>query len=36
MDGVPSTFNTDYVLTRADRFEEALRLLTTSGYGIKY
>jgi hypothetical protein len=31
-----STFNTDYVLTRADRFEEALRLLTTSGYGIKY
>ena len=31
-----STFNTDYVLTKADRFEEALRLLSASGYGIKY
>ena len=31
-----STFNTDYVLTKADRFEEALQLLSASGYGIKY
>ena len=31
-----STFNTDYVFTKADRFEEALRLLSASGYGIKY
>ena len=31
-----STFNTDYVFTEADRFEEALRLLSASGYGIKY
>ena len=31
-----STFNTDYILTKADRFEEALRLLSASGYGIKY
>ena len=31
-----STFNTDYVLTKADRFEEALRLLSASGYSIKY
>jgi len=31
-----STFNTDYVFTKSDRFEEALRLLSASGYGIKY
>ena len=31
-----STYNTDYVLTKADRFEEALRLLSASGYGIEY
>lgn len=31
-----STFNTDYVFTKADRFEEALRLLSASGYGINY
>lgn len=31
-----STFNTDYVFTKADQFEEALRLLSASGYGIKY
>ena len=31
-----STYNTDYVLTKSDRFEEALRLLSASGYGIKY
>ena len=31
-----STFNTDYMLTKSDRFEEAFRLLSASGYGIKY
>ena len=31
-----STYKTDYILTKADRFEEALRLLSDSGYGIKY
>lgn len=31
-----STFNTDYVFTKSDRLEEALRLLSASGYGIKY
>lgn len=29
---VVSTFNTDYILTKSDRFEEALRLLSTAGY----
>lgn len=31
-----STFNTDYILTKADRFEEALGLLSASGYNIIY
>lgn len=31
---VVSTFNTDYILTKSDRFEEALRLLSTAGYSI--
>ena len=31
-----STFNTDYILTKADRFEEALQLLSSAGYAIKY
>ena len=31
-----STFNTDYVFTKSDQFEEALRLLSASGYSIKY
>ena len=31
---VVSTFNTDYILTQADRFEEALRLLSTAGYSF--
>lgn len=31
---VVSTFNTDYILTQADRFEMALRLLSDSGYCI--
>ena len=30
-----STFNTDYIFTKADRFEEALRLLERSGCTIK-
>lgn len=33
---VLSTFDTDYILTKSDRFEEALRLLSDSGYSIKY
>lgn len=33
---VVSTFNTDYILTKADRFEEALQLLSNAGYGIHY
>ena len=31
---VVSTFNTDYILTQADRFEMALRLLSDAGYCI--
>ena len=31
---VISTFNTDYILTQADRFEMALRLLSDAGYCI--
>ena len=31
---VVSTFNTDYILTKTDRFEEALQLLSSTGYGI--
>ena len=31
-----STFNTDYILTRKEDFEKALKLLSSSGYGIKY
>jgi len=31
-----STFNTDYILTKGEQFEEALRLLSSSGYDIKY
>ena len=31
---VVSTFNTDYILTKSDRFEEALRLLSTAGDSI--
>lgn len=30
-----STFNTDYILTQANRLEEALRLLSDSGYDVK-
>ena len=33
---VISTFNTDYILTKADRFEEVLQLLSSAGYAIKY
>lgn len=33
---VISTFNTDYILTKADRFEDALQLLSSAGYAIKY
>ena len=33
---VVSTFNTDYILTQTDRFEEALRLLSNAGYGVQY
>lgn len=29
-----STFNTDYILTRAEDFEKAVRLLSSSGYII--
>lgn len=31
-----STFNTDYFLIKSDRYEEALRLLSSSGWDIKY
>ena len=31
---VVSTYNTDYVLTKADDFERALGLLESRGYGI--
>ena len=31
---VVSTYNTDYVLTKADDFERALGLLESCGYGI--
>ena len=31
---VVSTYNTDYVLTKADDFERALGLLESHGYGI--
>ena len=31
-----STFHTDYILTKADRFEDALWLLSDSGYDILY
>lgn len=31
-----STFNTDYILTKSDRLGEALRLLSASGYNVKY
>jgi len=30
-----STFNTDYILVKADRLEEALRLLSAAGYDVK-
>lgn len=33
---VVSTFNTDYVLIKAERFEDALRLLSHNGYEIKH
>ena len=30
-----STFNTDYILTKTENFERALKALTKSGYTIK-
>ena len=30
-----STYDTDYVLTRADRFDEALRALAQAGYAVE-
>ena len=30
-----STYNTDYVLTKADRFDEALRALARAGYAVE-
>ena len=30
-----STFNTDYILTRSEDFESAVRLLTQAGYSVK-
>lgn len=29
-----STFNTDYILTKAERFDQALRVLEAHGYTI--
>lgn len=31
-----STFNTDYILTKAENFERAIRLLQSAGYTIIY
>ncbi len=31
-----STYNTDYILTKADGFEKVLQLLSVSGYEINY
>ena len=30
-----STFNTDYILTRSEDFDRAVRLLTQAGYSVK-
>ena len=30
-----STYNTDYILTKAENFEKAINVLRDSGYGIK-
>lgn len=31
-----STYNTDYVLTKADNFDKALKVLADAGYEIRY
>ena len=31
-----STFNTDYILTKEENFEKALKVLKDAGYDIKY
>ena len=30
-----STYNTDYILTKEENFEKALKVLKNAGYGIK-